>query len=104
MHASRPSAIGSHFVPNRILLTRSTYTGTAQTVPFPGSLPNNAASVANGIFPRGEPRQPRTKSLARRTPHGTAQSETSNPQLAVPCHLQPDPPYLTRHSKKLRLQ
>jgi hypothetical protein len=48
---SRPSAIGSHFVPNRILLTRSTYTGTAQTVPFPGSLPNNAASVANGIFP-----------------------------------------------------
>jgi hypothetical protein len=48
---SRPSAIGSHFVPNRILVTRSTYTGTAQTVPHPGSLPNNAASVADGTFP-----------------------------------------------------
>jgi hypothetical protein len=48
---SRPSAIGSHFVPNRILVTRSTYTGTAETVPFPGSLPNNAASVADGSFP-----------------------------------------------------
>src|SRR5215831_3390181 len=48
---SRPSAIGSHFVPNRILVTRSTYTGTAQTVPYPGSLPNNAASVADGTFP-----------------------------------------------------
>jgi hypothetical protein len=49
---SGPSAFGSHFVPNRILVTRSTYTGTAQTVPFnPGSLPNNAASVADGTFP-----------------------------------------------------
>jgi hypothetical protein len=49
--SSRPSAIGSHFVPNRIILTRSTYAGTAQTVAFPGSLPNNAASVADGTFP-----------------------------------------------------
>jgi hypothetical protein len=49
---SRPSALGtSHFVPNRILVTRSTYTGTAQTVPHPGSLPNNAASSADGTFP-----------------------------------------------------
>ncbi|HEX4568339.1 MAG TPA: hypothetical protein VH138_17015, partial [Vicinamibacterales bacterium] len=49
---SRPSALGtSHFVPNRILVTRSTYTGTAQTVAHPGSLPNNAASVADGTFP-----------------------------------------------------
>jgi hypothetical protein len=49
--ASRSSAIGSHFVPNRIIVTRSTYTGTEETVPFPGSLPNNAASVADGTFP-----------------------------------------------------
>src|SRR5262249_22806233 len=48
---SHPSAIGSHFVPNRIIVTRSTYAGTDQTVPFPGSLPNNAASVADGTFP-----------------------------------------------------
>jgi hypothetical protein len=48
---SRPSAIGSHFVPNRIILTRSTYAGTANTVPFPGLLPNNADSVADGTFP-----------------------------------------------------
>src|SRR5215471_5106874 len=48
---SRPSAIGSHFVPNRILVTRSTYAGSAPTVPYPGSLPNNAASVADGTFP-----------------------------------------------------
>ncbi len=49
---SRPSALGTpHFVPNRIIVTRSTYTGAAQTVPFPGYLPNNAASVADGTFP-----------------------------------------------------
>ena len=39
------------FAPGDILVSRTTYTGTASTVPFPGLLPNNAASVANGGFP-----------------------------------------------------
>jgi len=34
-----------------ILVSRTTYTGTASTVTFPGLLPNNAASVADGSFP-----------------------------------------------------
>jgi hypothetical protein len=41
----------STFVPGDILVSRTTYTGTTNTVPFPGFLPNNAASVANGSFP-----------------------------------------------------
>src|SRR5215472_15000826 len=39
------------FAPGDILVSRTTYTGTASTVPFPGILPNNAASVADGSFP-----------------------------------------------------
>ncbi|HKD09465.1 MAG TPA: hypothetical protein VKB79_26405 [Bryobacteraceae bacterium] len=39
------------FAPGDILVSRTTYTGTASTVPFPGLLPNNAASVADGSFP-----------------------------------------------------
>jgi hypothetical protein len=39
------------FAPGDILVSRTTYTGTASTVPFPGFLPNNAASVADGSFP-----------------------------------------------------
>jgi hypothetical protein len=39
------------FSPGSILVSRSTYIGTATTVPFPGTLPNNAASTANGLFP-----------------------------------------------------
>lgn len=39
------------FAPGNIVVSRSTYTGTASTVPFPGSLPNNAASTADGTFP-----------------------------------------------------
>src|SRR5262249_34465949 len=34
-----------------ILVSRSVYTGVAGTVSFPGTLPNNAASVADGTFP-----------------------------------------------------
>ncbi len=39
------------FAPGDILVSRTTYTGTAATVSFPGFLPNNAASVADGSFP-----------------------------------------------------
>lgn len=39
------------FAPGDLLVSRSTYLGTAGTVAFPGILPNNAASVANGLFP-----------------------------------------------------
>jgi hypothetical protein len=39
------------FAPGNLLVSRTTYTGTATTVPFPGLLPNNAASVADGTFP-----------------------------------------------------
>lgn len=39
------------FAPGDILVSRTTYTGTASTVTFPGFLPNNAASVADGSFP-----------------------------------------------------
>src|SRR5579862_4807898 len=39
------------FAPGDILVSRTTYTGTASTVSFPGFLPNNAASVADGTFP-----------------------------------------------------
>ena len=39
------------FTPGNILVSRTTYTGTAATVTFPGLLPNNAASVADGTFP-----------------------------------------------------
>jgi hypothetical protein len=39
------------FAPGSIVVSRTTYTGTASTVPFPGILPNNAASVADGSFP-----------------------------------------------------
>jgi hypothetical protein len=39
------------FAPGSIVVSRTTYTGTASTVPFPGLLPNNAPSVANGSFP-----------------------------------------------------
>jgi hypothetical protein len=39
------------FFPGDLVVSRSTYTGVAGTVPFPGLLPNNAASVANGTFP-----------------------------------------------------
>jgi hypothetical protein len=34
-----------------LLVSRSTYAGTAATVPFPGQLPNNSASTADGTFP-----------------------------------------------------
>ena len=39
------------FAPGNILVSRSTYLGTAATVAFPGILPNNTASTANGSFP-----------------------------------------------------
>jgi hypothetical protein len=39
------------FGPGNLVISRTTYTGTAATVAFPGFLPNNAASVANGTFP-----------------------------------------------------
>jgi len=39
------------FAPGDILVSRTTYTGTADTVQFPGILPNNTASVADGSFP-----------------------------------------------------
>ena len=39
------------FFPGDLVVSRSTYTGVAGSVPFPGLLPNNAASVANGTFP-----------------------------------------------------
>jgi hypothetical protein len=39
------------FAPGDVLVSRSTYLGTIGTVAFPGLLPNNAASVANGSFP-----------------------------------------------------
>jgi hypothetical protein len=39
------------FAAGDILVSRTTYTGTASTVPFPGLLPNNAASTADGSFP-----------------------------------------------------
>lgn len=39
------------FAPGDILVSRTTYTGTANTVPFPGLLPNNSASTADGSFP-----------------------------------------------------
>ncbi len=34
-----------------LVVSRTTYSGTASSVLFPGVLPNNAASVANGTFP-----------------------------------------------------
>jgi hypothetical protein len=34
-----------------LLVTRSTYEGTAATVAFPGLLPNNSASTSDGTFP-----------------------------------------------------
>ena len=39
------------FTPGNIVVSRTTYTGSTATVPFPGSLPNNAPSVADGNFP-----------------------------------------------------
>jgi hypothetical protein len=39
------------FAPGNLVVSRSTYIGTITTVPFPGLLPNNAASVADGGFP-----------------------------------------------------
>ena len=39
------------FAPGNLLVSRSTYVGTITTVAFPGLLPNNAASVADGSFP-----------------------------------------------------
>jgi hypothetical protein len=39
------------FAPGDVLVSRTTYTGTISTVTFPGFLPNNAASVADGSFP-----------------------------------------------------
>jgi hypothetical protein len=39
------------FTPGNLLVSRSTYIGTVTTVAFPGVLPNNAASVADGGFP-----------------------------------------------------
>ena len=39
------------FAPGDILVSRTTYTGVAGTVLFPGFLPNNAASTADGTFP-----------------------------------------------------
>lgn len=41
----------SLFGPGTILVSRTTYTGTSTTVPFPGLLPNNAASTSDGTFP-----------------------------------------------------
>jgi hypothetical protein len=41
----------SIFAPGDILVSRTTYAGTASSVQFPGFLPNNAASVADGSFP-----------------------------------------------------
>ncbi len=49
---SAPLAQGTPiFGPGTILVSRTTYTGTSGTVTFPGLLPNNAASTANGSFP-----------------------------------------------------
>ncbi len=39
------------FAPGNLLVSRSTYIGTVTTVLFPGTLPNNAASTADGGFP-----------------------------------------------------
>ncbi len=39
------------FSAGNLIVSRSTYTGVAGTVTFPGSLPNNAAATANGSFP-----------------------------------------------------
>ena len=49
--ASGASAQTPVFTPGNLLVSRSTYTGTASTVPFPGLLPNNAASTSDGSFP-----------------------------------------------------
>jgi hypothetical protein len=50
--ASQPSAQGTTtFAPGILLVSRSTYRGIAASVPFPGSLPNNAPSAADGTFP-----------------------------------------------------
>jgi hypothetical protein len=46
VHGAPPPVRGTLFV------SRSTYVGTAASVPFPGQLPNNAASSADGTFPQ----------------------------------------------------
>jgi uncharacterized repeat protein (TIGR01451 family) len=37
--------------PNNLIVSRSVYTGTALTVPFPGTLANGAASAHDGTYP-----------------------------------------------------
>ncbi len=39
------------FTAGNLLISRSVYTGVVTTVPFPGTLPNGAASLANGTYP-----------------------------------------------------
>lgn len=39
------------FTPGDLLISGAVYTGTASTVPFPGTLPNGLASVADGTYP-----------------------------------------------------
>ncbi len=43
--------MGSTFTAGNLLVSRSVYTGNAATVPFPGTLPNGVAAVANGTYP-----------------------------------------------------
>ena len=46
LHAQSPV-----FTPGNLVLSRSVYNAPANAVPFPGSLPNNAASVSDASFP-----------------------------------------------------
>jgi hypothetical protein len=45
------SANAQSFTAGNIVVSRSTYTGTSGSVAFPGTLPNGAASTADGSFP-----------------------------------------------------
>jgi hypothetical protein len=42
---------GRVIIPGHLVVSRAVYSGTANTVPFPGILVNNAASVADGVYP-----------------------------------------------------
>jgi len=46
-----PSLQAQTFTAGNIVVSRSTYTGSAGSVTFPGTLPNGAASTADGSFP-----------------------------------------------------
>ena len=51
LSVSTSYAAGRLIIPGHLVVSRAVYSGTATTVPFPGILPNNAASVADGTYP-----------------------------------------------------